>query len=114
MLQAYRQLAHEGALSRIGAVFAPGSGGPPSLAAMAVPPERLEAVAATVSAHPGVNRNHERETPQPVVRGHRPQRADQVECTIASLEQTPAHGPAAPAHAAPLPDRHWRLTSRPS
>lgn len=61
VLQAYRQLAQEGALSRIGAVFAPGSGGASVLAAMAVPPDRLEAVAAVVSAHPGVNHNYERE-----------------------------------------------------
>jgi DNA-binding Lrp family transcriptional regulator len=61
VLQAYRQLAHEGALSRIGAVFAPGSGGASVLAAMAVPADRLEAVAAVVSAHPGVNHNYERE-----------------------------------------------------
>jgi siroheme decarboxylase len=61
VLQAYRQLAQEGALSRIGAVFAPGSGGASVLAAMAVPPGRLEAVAAVVSAHPGVNHNYERE-----------------------------------------------------
>ncbi|WP_162995871.1 Lrp/AsnC family transcriptional regulator [Acidovorax sp. 1608163] len=61
VLQAYRQLAQEGALSRIGAVFAPGSGGASVLAAMAVPPDRLEAVAAVVSAHSGVNHNYERE-----------------------------------------------------
>ncbi|PIF92354.1 DNA-binding Lrp family transcriptional regulator [Acidovorax sp. 62] len=61
VLQAYRQLAQEGALSRIGAVFAPGSGGASVLAAMAVPPDRLETVAAVVSAHPGVNHNYERE-----------------------------------------------------
>ncbi len=61
VLLAYRQLAQEGALSRIGAVFAPGSGGASVLAAMAVPPDRLEAVAAVVSAHPGVNHNYERE-----------------------------------------------------
>ena len=86
VLQAYRQLAQEGALSRIGAVFAPGSGGASILSAMAVPPERLEAVAAVVSAHPGVNHNYERENAYNlwfVVTGPS---AAQVECTIASLE----------------------------
>lgn len=55
------RLQHDGAISRIGAVFAPGAGGAALLCAMAVPPERLDAVAATVSAHPGVNHNYARE-----------------------------------------------------
>ncbi|QTD47327.1 siroheme decarboxylase subunit beta [Ottowia testudinis] len=49
------------AISRIGGVWAPGVGGAALLCAMAVPPERLKAVAALVSAHPGVNHNYERE-----------------------------------------------------
>ncbi len=48
-------------MGRIGGVFAPGAGGAALLAAMAVPPERMAAVAAQVSAHPGVNHNYERE-----------------------------------------------------
>lgn len=55
------QLQTSGALSRIGGVFAGHAGGAALLAAMAVPPERLQAVAAQVSAHPGVNHNYERE-----------------------------------------------------
>ena len=55
------RLAERGAISRIGGVWAPGVGGAALLCAMAVPPERLEAVAARVSAHPGVNHNYERE-----------------------------------------------------
>ena len=47
----------DGRISRIGGVFAHGSGGDAVLAAMAVPPHRIEAVAAAVSAHPGVNHN---------------------------------------------------------
>ncbi len=50
-----------GAISRIGGAWAPGVGGAALLCAMAVPPERLDAVAALVSAHPGVNHNYERE-----------------------------------------------------
>ena len=41
--------------SRVGAVFARRGG--PLLAAMAVPPYGLNAVAAVVSSHPGVNHN---------------------------------------------------------
>ncbi|GAA3998646.1 Lrp/AsnC family transcriptional regulator [Comamonas faecalis] len=54
-------LQRAGAVSRVGAVFAPGAGGASTLAAMAVPPERLDAVAAVVSSHPGVNHNYQRE-----------------------------------------------------
>ena len=61
VLAGYRRLLADGSLSRIGAVFAAGAGGAGLLAAMAVPLERLEAVAAIVSAHPGVNHNYERE-----------------------------------------------------
>lgn len=61
VLAAYARLQAGGSISRIGAVFAPGAGGASLLAAMAVPPARLEAVAAMVSKHPGVNHNYERE-----------------------------------------------------
>lgn len=61
VLARYTHLHGTGALSRIGAVFAPGAGGASLLAAMAVPPTRLHDVAAIVSAHPGVNHNYERE-----------------------------------------------------
>lgn len=61
VLAGYARLQHEGALSRIGGVFAGNAGGAALLAAMAVPPERLDAVAAVVSSHPGVNHNYQRE-----------------------------------------------------
>lgn len=61
VLQGYREALADGRLSRIGAVFAAGAGGAALLAAMAVPAARLEAVAARVSAHPGVNHNYQRE-----------------------------------------------------
>ena len=57
----YRALQAQGALSRIGGVFGAGAGGAALLCAFAAPVERLEAVAAIVSAHPGVNHNYERE-----------------------------------------------------
>lgn len=55
------RLQDEGTISRVGAVFAPRSVGASTLAALAVPPARLEEVAALVSAHAGVNHNYERE-----------------------------------------------------
>ncbi|WP_226462866.1 Lrp/AsnC family transcriptional regulator [Hydrogenophaga taeniospiralis] len=61
VLAACERLQRAGAISRIGGVFAPGAGGAALLAAMAVPHDRLHEVAATVSAHPGVNHNYERE-----------------------------------------------------
>jgi DNA-binding Lrp family transcriptional regulator len=54
-------LRREGKISRVGAVFAPKRIGASTLAAMAVPPEKLEAVAATVNRFPEVNHNSERE-----------------------------------------------------
>lgn len=61
VLSALRRLQAQGAISRIGGVFAPGAGGAALLSAMAVPAGRLDEVAAQVSAHPGVNHNYERE-----------------------------------------------------
>jgi DNA-binding Lrp family transcriptional regulator len=61
VLDAFARLREAGALSRIGAAFRPGAIGASTLAAMAVPAARLEAVAAIVSAFPGVNHNYERE-----------------------------------------------------
>ena len=54
-------LRREGKISRVGAVFAPKRIGASTLAAMAVPPEKLEAVAAAVIRFPEVNHNYERE-----------------------------------------------------
>lgn len=60
VLDAFGTLKAEGLVGRIGAVYRPGVAGASTLAAMAVPPERLEAVAETVSAFPEVNHNYER------------------------------------------------------
>ncbi len=54
-------LRQAGAVSRVGAVIRPHSVGVSTLAAMAVPPERLEEVAAMISAYAEVNHNYERE-----------------------------------------------------
>jgi DNA-binding Lrp family transcriptional regulator len=61
VIEILRALHDEGAVSRVGAVIAPHTAGWSTLAAMSVPPVRLEAVAALVSAHPEVNHNYERE-----------------------------------------------------
>lgn len=61
VLWRFRRLLQDGFLGRIGVAFRPGAAGASTLAAMAVPPQRLAAVAAQVNAHPGVNHNYERE-----------------------------------------------------
>ncbi len=61
VLGGLEKLRREGKISRVGAVFAPKRIGASTLAAMAVPPEKLESVAAIVSRFPEVNHNYERE-----------------------------------------------------
>jgi siroheme decarboxylase len=61
VIEAFGRLRRAGALSRIGAVFRPGALAASTLAAMEVPAERLEAVAAVVSSFSEVNHNYERE-----------------------------------------------------
>ena len=61
VMDALRALSRLGTVSRVGAVFAPGKIGAGALAALAVPPDRLNEVAARVSARPEVNHNYERE-----------------------------------------------------
>ena len=57
-----RRLLEEGALSRLGPVLdTTALGGARTLAAMHVPPERLEAVAATVNSFDAVSHNYQRE-----------------------------------------------------
>ena len=54
-------LRAQGRISRVGAVFAPWRVGVSTLAAVAVPPERLEAIAAQVSARREINHNYQRD-----------------------------------------------------
>ncbi len=54
-------LRRSGKISRVGAVFAPKRIGVSTLAAMAVPPEKLCVVAEAVNRFPEVNHNYERE-----------------------------------------------------
>lgn len=55
------RLSQAGVISRVGAIVAPQRAGWSTLAAMAVPAERLDDVAELVSAYPEVNHNYERE-----------------------------------------------------
>lgn len=61
VIERYRALVQGGAVSRIGAVFAPRRLGASALAALAAPPDRLEAIAARVSREAAINHNYERE-----------------------------------------------------
>ena len=61
VLERLGYLKRYGALSRVGAVLQPNQVGASTLAALAVPPDELESVAALVSAYPQVNHNYERE-----------------------------------------------------
>ena len=61
VIRRLESLETRGDISRVGAVVAPNTVGASTLAAMAVPPERLTAVARVVSARPEVNHNYERE-----------------------------------------------------
>ena len=56
-----RELKQAGAVSRVGAVVRPNTVGVSTLAAMAVPPDRLETAARLVSGYTEVNHNYERE-----------------------------------------------------
>lgn len=55
------QLLDDGVVSRVGPVIRPHTIGASVLAAMAVPPERLDQVAELISDQPEVNHNYERE-----------------------------------------------------
>ncbi|MGD8310737.1 MAG: Lrp/AsnC family transcriptional regulator [Chromatiales bacterium] len=61
VIEALERLQGEGAVSRVGPVLAPNRIGASTLAAMAVPPERLDEVAALVSDRPEVNHNYQRD-----------------------------------------------------
>ena len=61
VIKTYARLKDDGALSRIGAVVTPNTAGVSTLAAIAVPPDRLGEVAGMVSAQAEINHNYERE-----------------------------------------------------
>ena len=61
VIQTLESLQRRGFISRVGPVFAPQRAGASTLAALAVPEERLESVAGQVSAYAEVNHNYQRE-----------------------------------------------------
>lgn len=61
VIEQLRRLKEKGAVSRVGPVFSPNRLGVSTLAALAVPPERLGTVAAMVNGYEEVNHNYERE-----------------------------------------------------
>lgn len=61
VLDLLTRMKEAGLIARIGPVFAPHRAGASTLAAMAVPSERLDEVAALVSDYDEVNHNYERE-----------------------------------------------------
>jgi len=61
VLACLHALQERGMVSRVGPVFAPGRAGASTLAAIAVPKERLAEVARLINAYDEVNHNYERE-----------------------------------------------------
>ena len=61
VIQTLKELQDNKTISRVGPVFRVGSVGASTLAAMAVPENRLEEVAALVNEYDAVNHNYERE-----------------------------------------------------
>ncbi|WP_245688273.1 siroheme decarboxylase subunit beta [Thiohalomonas denitrificans] len=61
VLECLSLLNRDGRISRVGPVFRPHSVGTSTLAAMAVPGERLDEVALLINQYPEVNHNYERE-----------------------------------------------------
>jgi len=61
VIDAYKHFAEERYVSRIGAIIKPNAVGASTLAAMAVPEDRLQAVADLVSSYDEVNHNYARE-----------------------------------------------------
>lgn len=81
-----RRLLEQGKLSRFGPLWnAQALGGDVCLCAMAVPPERFDAVAAQVNAHPEVAHNYERMHALNmwfVLTAERPERIEEVAAAI--------------------------------
>ena len=61
LLDLLADLKAQGILSRVGAIFTPNRIGASTLAAMAVPEQKLDAVADIISSYSAVNHNYERE-----------------------------------------------------
>lgn len=92
LLERVRRLRDEGWLTRFGPMFdADRLGGATALAAMAVPAEEFERVAALVNAHPEVAHNYERQHALNmwfVVASDRP---EQIDAVVAAIERETGH-----------------------
>ena len=61
VIEKLKELQAKGAVSRVGPVFSPNTVGVSTLAAIAVPPEKLEDIAEIINQYAQVNHNYERE-----------------------------------------------------
>lgn len=61
VIDRFASLINASAVTRIGATLSPNTAGASTLAALAAPPERVETIAATIGAEPGVNHSYLRE-----------------------------------------------------
>ena len=61
VIEKLKELQARGAVSRVGPVFSPNTVGVSTLAAMAVPAEKLEQVAEVINCYEQINHNYERE-----------------------------------------------------
>lgn len=86
ILEEFKLFRESGLIDRVGPVFRPRTVGASTLAAMAVPAERLDEVAACVGRHPGVNHSYEREHRYNLWFVITAQDEAQVESTLASTE----------------------------
>jgi DNA-binding Lrp family transcriptional regulator len=91
VLGSLERLRHEGKISRVGAVFAPKRIGASTLAAMAVPPARLEAVATAVNRFAEVNHNYEREHRYNLWFVVTAASECRLQATLAAIEQAAGH-----------------------
>lgn len=63
VIQTLKEWSDQGIIGRVGPVFPPNRIGCSTLAAMSVPPARLEEIANYINTFPEVNHNYEREHP---------------------------------------------------
>ncbi|GAB3553702.1 Lrp/AsnC family transcriptional regulator [Noviherbaspirillum agri] len=93
VIDTLQRLQDKGLVSRVGAVFRPNAVGVSTLAALAVPRQRLEQVARHVSSRPEVNHNYEREHRYNLWFVATATSAAQLDSALADVERTCACGP---------------------
>ena len=103
VLATLARLAAEDKVSRVGAVFRPGTIGVSTLAAMVVPADDLDRVAGIVSARPEVNHNYEREHRYNLWFVVTAADAAALAGTLAAIESATGHA----AIVLPLLEDHW-------